>query len=505
MSTEMSKKISTEIVCCIIITAIAAIMLFCFSTGISGNDFWWHIKVGEFICQNHTVPTTDIFSWIGTQNAISWTPHEWLADVLIYQLFHLAGEIGVFVFSVGCAGAMTFLMWKNCKKYIRYNPLISGLFFSLFAVLTSLFFYGRPHIFSFFFLFFELKILYRFWDDNDDKGIYFLPLLTVFWSNMHGGSANLSYLLCVLFLVVGSLKFEFGRIEAARLSKKGRLVLLLVTVGTVVGILINPVGRQVFVYPYVSFADTLSMTVISEWRAPDAKNIGDLVLYFLPIILMSIGLISGQKKIRFIDLMVMGIFLFLFFRSARFIIMWYIAASFYAFRYMPQCKIKEIRKKSELFVVSLVFVILLAAISMSVVSIGKTYHAGDLISTAMGDEAVRIVKSDDPQRLFNDYNVGETLIYHGIPVFFDARADLYSANHILQDGVSLMFLEQANTETEVQYVDVDSFIDKYGFDGVLILKVRPLYSYMKSHPDRFELVFEDGRVGYYKVRDEGEE
>ena len=498
-STGISKKVSSELAYYIIIAVIIAILLFCFSAGVSGNDFWWHIKVGEFICQNHIVPTFDIFSWIGIQNTISWTPHEWLSDVLIYQLFHFTGQIGVFIFSIGCAGAMTSLMWENCKKYIRRNILISGLFFSLFAALTSLFFYGRPHVFSFFFLLFELKILYHFWDDNNYKGIYFLPLLSVLWSNMHGGSANLSYLLCAVFIFVGLFKFKLGRINATRLSSKGMISLFFVMLGTVAGIFINPVGIQVFVYPYESFLDTLSMTVISEWHAPDAKNIGNLVLYFLPITLMSIGLISEEKNIRFIDLIVMGLFIFLFFRSARFIVMWYIAASFYAFRYMPQCEIKEIKKKVELFAVLFVFVILLVSIVVSIVNIWKTNDEGKLISTAMSEEAVQIVKLDNPQHLFNDYNVGETLIYNDIPVFFDARADLYSADYILKDGVSLMFLEQFNDETEEQYVDVDSIIDKYDFDGILILKVRPLYSYLRSHPNKFELVYDDKRIGYFKV------
>ena len=41
------------------------LLLYCFSFGISGNDFWWHVKVGEWICDNKVIPTHDIFSWYG--------------------------------------------------------------------------------------------------------------------------------------------------------------------------------------------------------------------------------------------------------------------------------------------------------------------------------------------------------------------------------------------------------------------------------------------------------
>lgn len=73
---------------------------------------------------------------------------------------------------------------------------------------------------------------------------------------------------------------------------------------SVICIVINPIGLKVLAYPYVNLSDSLSMTVISEWQAPDAKLIGNLVLYFLPIVVMSIGIISRKKEgtvYRFID------------------------------------------------------------------------------------------------------------------------------------------------------------------------------------------------------------
>lgn len=504
MYIKKTKVSSSDLLYYLIICALVTIILYCFSTGVSGNDFWWHIKVGEYIIKNNVVPTNDIFSWVGTAKEIEWTAHEWLADVILYTIFNCFGKMGIYIFSIVSAGLMTLLLWRQSKKYIRENLLIGGIFFSLFAVLSSLFFYGRPHVFSFFFLLFELKILYQFYEDDNYKGIYFLPLLSVLWSNVHGGSSNLSYLLCIIFLLVGLTKFKFGRIESNGLSKRGKNVLIGVTIGTIIGILVNPIGKQVFLYPYVSFGDKLSMTIISEWQAPDAKIIGNLILYFFPIIVMSIGLFSEQKRIRLIDLVVMLVFLFLFFRSSRFIIMWYISAVFYAFRYVPQCKIKEIKKKSEIISVFLVFVIILIPNALSINNIIKTANEGKLISKVMSDEAIKVVKSDSPQRLFNDYNVGEALIYNDIPVFFDSRADLYSAEHILEDGVSLMYLEQANGEAETQYVDVEAVVKKYNFDAILMLKNRPMYSYMISHPDRYKLIFEDNSLGYFKVCNGGE-
>ena len=119
-----------------------------------------------------------------------------------------------------------------------------------------------------------------------------------------------------------------------------------------------------------------------------------------------------------------------------------------------------------------------------------------MISTALSEEMTACIKEAEPQRIFNDYNVGETLIYHDIPVFFDARADLYAAEHIFEDGISLLLLVQCNTERGGEFVNPEELIEQYGFDGFVVLKSRPLYAYMMSHPEWYELVFEDETAGY---------
>ena len=501
----MKSKIKLEaksVFSIILLLAIVAIVIICFSSGISGNDFWWHIKVGEYINSNHSIPTTDIFSWIGMEKGISWTAHEWLSDLLFYCIYQATGSIGIFLLSILLAFTMTFFLWKEAKDHIKNNILIGGLFLALFAVLTSLFFYGRPHVFGFFLLFFELRILYHFYNNPTSKRIWLIPLLAVLWSNLHGGSSNLSYILCLLFLCIGVIKIKIGRIYSDRLNKKSILILGGVSIATIGAIFINPIGAKVFIYPYQSFGDTISMTIISEWQAPDAKLIGNLVLYFVPIALLTIGLIASEKRIALIDLGVMTLFLFLFFRSSRFIIMWYISAVFYGLKYMPECKVKAIKHNWEKIAVSVCAVLLLIPIGYGVKKTVDTAKLSGLISTAMSDQAISAIKEDGPKRIFNDYNVGETLIYNDIPVFFDARADLFAQQNIMADGVSLMFLEQANPEKKTGYVDVNELIDDYKIDSIVILKARPLYSFIISHPEKYQLVFEDSEIAYFRVKGE---
>ena len=68
--------------------------------------------------------------------------------------------------------------------------------------------------------------------EKSNKEIFFVPLLGILWVNIHGGSSNLSYLLCLFFLIAGVINFEFGKISFARLEKnnccKGASTLLVI-------------------------------------------------------------------------------------------------------------------------------------------------------------------------------------------------------------------------------------------------------------------------------------
>lgn len=495
---ERIKKLSVgQLFKVILFFAVISITLVCFSNGISGNDFWWHIKVGEWIIDNKRIPTTDIFSWYGIANKIPWTAHEWLSDVIYYCIYNIFGAIGIYTISVVLALIMEWLLYIKSKDFFERNVLISGLFFSLYAVVTSVFFYGRPHMISFFLLYFELDCLYSFYDNVKSRKIFLTPPIACIWSNIHGGSSNLSYILCIIFLICGLLNIEWGCIQCNRKSKEYFIKMAGITIASMGAILINPVGLKVLIYPYASMSDKFQLAVISEWASPDAKNIGQLILFFLPIVLFLLCMFAEKELIRMIDLVIMGFFVLLFFRSVRFIALWYIVIPFCGFRYQIPCKIKEVNKLWHKLCFIGVAVLLVIPAVVSFNSIKNTYNKGKLIGTALDSDMIEIVKKENPQRIYNDYNYGETLIYNDIKVFIDARADLYSTDNLLRDAISLMELTTVDSN-DLEF-NAENMIAKYNFDGFLIDKERPIYTYLKSHPDRYILVGENSQSGYFKI------
>ena len=142
---------------------------------------------------------------------------------------------------------------------------------------------------------------------------------------------------------------------------------------------------------------------------------------------------------------------------------------------------------------------LIAACGVGLATCLDTYKSGNLISRVLEEEMLDTIRKDAPSRLFNDYNYGGALIDAGLPVFLDERADVYAQDHLLAGGVSLMQLQQLNTDAGTVVFDPEELIGRYGFDAFLVDMGRPLYSYLSSHGDRYKEVMTAGDAAYFVV------
>ena len=79
----------------------ALLLLGLFSTEIVDPDFWWHLKTGQFIVQQHRLPTPDPFAYT-TAAALPAYPgeattrrfnltHEWLSQAVWYLVYCTGG------------------------------------------------------------------------------------------------------------------------------------------------------------------------------------------------------------------------------------------------------------------------------------------------------------------------------------------------------------------------------------------------------------------------------
>ena len=78
-----------------LLLAAALVVLAVFAAGLSkiaDLDFWWHLKTGQLIVQQHEIPRQDVYSY--TAAGREYVDHEWLFQVAQYLVFDAFGPIG---------------------------------------------------------------------------------------------------------------------------------------------------------------------------------------------------------------------------------------------------------------------------------------------------------------------------------------------------------------------------------------------------------------------------
>jgi hypothetical protein len=146
------------------------------------GDLGRHIAIGNYILETSTIPTSDIFSH--TMYGQRLVPHEWLAQVL-FALAHRVMGLSGDVLLAALLGSLTILIVY--EELIKRGMLrLVALFVSaLVAVVSSVHWLARPHMFTFFFVALWTYGMERFYR-NENNRVWFFPLLMLIWVNTHG-------------------------------------------------------------------------------------------------------------------------------------------------------------------------------------------------------------------------------------------------------------------------------------------------------------------------------
>jgi len=170
------------------------------------TDLWYHLSGGRYFWQNGAIPNDAYFSYITP--AKSWYNYYWLFQAAIYKIFQGTGYYGLI--ALRCllyflTAIFIFLFFINRGE--NGTEMLIGLTLSVCCTIVILNreLLVRPHLFSYLFIVVFLYIL----EFKRDK-IWLLPLLGIFWSNVHG----IEY--PVMFLIVFSYLAEIYWLQFRR-------------------------------------------------------------------------------------------------------------------------------------------------------------------------------------------------------------------------------------------------------------------------------------------------
>lgn len=146
------------------------------------EDFWWHLRIGQMIVQNHAIPTVDSFSF--TRAGEPWVNQSWLMQILLYLAYH-AGKLPlvVAVHAVIVTAGYTLLFRGAARNY----GLRMGVLATLCGIALGLpFWQVRPRGITF--LCFGLLIyLIEAHRNGRTRQLWWVLPLFAFWVNSHGG------------------------------------------------------------------------------------------------------------------------------------------------------------------------------------------------------------------------------------------------------------------------------------------------------------------------------
>jgi hypothetical protein len=256
-------------------------------------DLWWHLRTGQWIVETGHVPHSDPFSF--TRAGHAWVSHEWLSEVVFYELWKHAGAAGLIVLSAIITTAGFMLLYLRCPGKKHWAAAATA-----FGALASAPSWGvRPQMFTF-----TLASLLLWLVESGNKSgnkkdrprlLLWIPPLFLLWLNLHAGFAlGLALLFAyglglILETAAGNTPWKNARPIILRV-----LLLLLACLALVP---LNPSGVQLYRYPFDTLRSSGMRSFIGEWFSPDFHEW--LYRPFLLVwLLLLIALASSRSRPR---------------------------------------------------------------------------------------------------------------------------------------------------------------------------------------------------------------
>lgn len=167
------------------LSIILFLTVFCISVfKIYESDAFWHLKAGEYIVSNLTVPSTDPFTTNGESK--QWVNTYWLFEVITYIIYKLSGFTGLILFKA-IIYAGIFVVLLNAILLSGTSGTVAFMVIVPFLAIFRERFLVRPDMFSYLFLALYFYIFFLFKYKKINK-LNLLPVIMFFWTNMHSGA-----------------------------------------------------------------------------------------------------------------------------------------------------------------------------------------------------------------------------------------------------------------------------------------------------------------------------
>jgi hypothetical protein len=460
------------------------------------GDTGFHIRTGEFIIKNWTVPEQDIFSF--RSPPIPWTAHEWLSEVIMALVHHVSGLTGIVIFFSLILAATYFLLFRLLRQESR-DVLLGVLIVAYAAVSSTPHWLARPHIFSLALTVIWYHLLNDFQYRQKNR-LFLLPVLILLWVNLHGGYI-VGILLLGIYLVGNLVSLLTDRGPSAERSLQNVQSLLFIMTACVLVSLINPQAYHILLFPFKVASDRFLMDHVQEFLSPNFHE--PLPFKYLLLFLIAV-LARSRPTVNWIQLILILMFTYMALYSVRYITLFVIIVGPILIRLIDQMKqdlptkvrslleerslrLLQIDGQTSGYLWSLIAIFAVVTLGAA----GSYQYAFSEKSYPVS--AVEFLKKENVAgNTFTDDDFGDYLIYAAWPqhrVFIDGRTDMYGPERIKE------YLTLAHVKPGWKEV-----VNKYAFSSVLFATHSPLASAL-AEDQTWHLIYSDPLASIFLKKD----
>ena len=534
------------------IMAVILIAIFCLAmTPVTlQNDTYYTIKIGEHIV-NEGIDMQDPFSW---HENLPYTYPHWLYDLLTYLIYNVFGMTGIYVttciLSVILGLSVYAVNTKLCKNQIFSFVLTIGVMYLIRGYIAA-----RAQLVTFILFVWTIYFIEKFLETKKKRYAIGLIIIPILIANLHAAVFPFYFVLylpyiaeyiiaCISeFIIYRKAKVKILELRIKLLSKKQensekveqlkeqqklllekidkvkvkrtkdlqnpykiRLVkrdatkwLILIFIICLFTGLLTPIGDTPYTYLYKTMEGNTTQNInehLPMTLANETEVICTLVL-FLAIMIFT------KVKIRLCDLFMLGGLCYLMLATRRQVTMFALLCSIILNRMLVELTKIYTKDTIEQAMKELTSVVGIILISLAMIGFSY-YKAKDKFNDTYIDESAYPVQACDyiienidlgKARFYNEYNYGSYMIFRGIPVFIDSRADLYAPEfNGRKDDIFTDFINTSNIGTFYE----DTF-EKYGITHVITYKNSKMNmiitktkdsNYKELYSDRYFVVYE---------------
>ncbi|UXN57965.1 hypothetical protein [Phyllobacterium zundukense] len=417
---------------CLAVAIFKAAALICAAGGLLQDpDNWWHVRVGLDMLSSGTFPTVDTYSY--TFAGSPWIAKEWLGQILFALAYSLNGWNGVTLLTIAMITLTVFLLaWylsASLKPTIAFG-LTFVLSFLIDPILTA-----RPLVFTFPIIIIWTAELFRAARREQAPPLWLLPLVCL-WANLH---ATFTF----GFIIAAFAGLDFlARTHLAKPGLLGRWVAFGMLCPLVT--LLNPYGFKAILATLTVAYGNEAVAYIDEWQPFNASDSYLMEGFLLASVF---GLLVSRLQIGWAKALFLLFNLHLLLTHQRFAYLFVLLIPLVlAAEIGEQFSSVSARKwarghldRLEQFLAGH-FHSISAAISVLIVCAAAIFSSVSGVEPSPKTSAKGALAFAQQHNLsgnvFNSYNFGGTLIFHGIKTFIDGRTDQLFLNGFMKKTMS---------------------------------------------------------------------